>query len=458
MSRRLFLLLLRTTLFFACTLALMAQSDAQSDTALSNAVPPEDYGGPAILSRGEIPGASSTAPIAFRPFIGLNGIYDNGILPVAVNPNGTIRTANLFGVELLLGLYGSHTWKHTTLALDYKGTLRHYSQQNYYDGSDQFLSLILTHKPTKRLTFTLRNTGGIYSQSSFLSGTLGILDSNSLQTPQNDIYDSRVIFLTTAGDMIYRLTSRLSFDLGGDGYVVRRQSSALYGLTGYDAHGDLQYRLRRHTTVGLDYRFTHFEYTRGFGNSNIESVGINYATQLTRRLQLSARIGGARVASNSLEEVPLNPAIAALLGVSVGIQAAYQLHYAPDVTARLTQSFRQSQFNLTFTDNVNPGNGVYLTSKMESGLVSYRYTGVRHWNFGVDVSYSRLDALIQTLGAYDSYDVGGGFTRDLKKGFHTVLRLDARRFNVAGDQFHQNDFRAMLGVTFSPGDVPLALW
>ena len=83
---------------------------------------------------------------------------------------------------------------------------------------------------------------------------------------------------------------------------------------------------------------------------------------------------------------------------------------------------------------------------------------MRHWNFGVDVSYSRLEALIQTLGAYDSYDVGGGFTRDLKKGFHTVLRLDARRVNVAGDQFHQNDVRAMLGVTFSPGDVPLALW
>src|ERR1700722_17842899 len=451
--------LLRSTLFFACALALMAQSDSQPDSAQSDAVPAgEDYGGPAILSRGEIPGASSAAPVAFRPFIGLTGIYDNGILPVSVNANGSISTANLFGVELLLGLYGSHTWKHTTLALDYRGTFRHYSQQNYYDGTDQFVSLILTHQPTKRLTFTVRNTGGVYSQSSFLTSALNGLNADYLQVPQNDIYDNRVIFLTTAGDMVYRLTSRLSFDLGGDGYVVRRQSNALYGLTGYDAHGDLQYRIRRHTTIGVDYRFTHFEYTMGFGNSNIQSVGINYSTQLTRRLQLSARIGGARVASNSLEEVPLDPAIAALLGVSVGVQAAYQLHYAPDVTARLTESLRQSQFNLAFTDNVNPGNGVYLTSKTESGLASYSYTGVRHWNFGLDASYNRLDALIQTLGAYDSYGVGGGFTRDLKKGFHAVLRLDARRFNVAGGQYRQNDFRVMIGVTYSPGDIPLALW
>jgi hypothetical protein len=457
--------LLRVTLFFAGALSLMAQTDTpqsestQSDTTQSNAAPSgEEYGGPAILSRGEVPGAPSSAPIAFRPFIGLNGIYDNGLIPVSVNSNGRIPTANLFGVELNLGLYGYHTWKHTTVALDYKGNFRHYSQQTYYDGTDQFLSLIVKHEPTKRLIFTLKNTAGTYSRNYFLSSTLGILDPNYLELPENDIYDNRVIFLTTAGDMIYRMTSRLSFDLGGEGYIVRRQSTALYGLTGYDAHGDLQYRLRRHTTIGADYRFTHFEYTQGFGNSYIHSIGLNYSTRLTRHVQFSTRLGGARVESASLEQVTLDPAIAALLGVSVGIQAVHQVHYVPDLTARLTDTFRGSQLTLSFNDNVNPGNGVYLTSRMESGIVSYSYTGVRHWNFGVDAGYTRLSALIQTLGAYDSYGVGGGVTRDLRHGLHAVLRLDARRYNVAADEFQRTDFRAMLGLTWSPGDVPLALW
>jgi hypothetical protein len=62
-------------------------------------------------------------------------------------------------LELNLGAYTYHVWKHTTLALDYRGDLRHYSD-TYWDGTDQFLSLILTHKPTKRTTFTLRNQGG----------------------------------------------------------------------------------------------------------------------------------------------------------------------------------------------------------------------------------------------------------------------------------------------------------
>jgi hypothetical protein len=454
------LFLIRSTLLCACALSLMAQSDtAQSDTTQSTAVPSaEDYGGPAILSRGEIPGASSTAPIAFRPYIGLNAIYDDGLVPVSVNTNGSIPTANLFGVELTLGVYGYHTWKHTTLALDYKGDFRHYSQKEYYDGTDQFLSLILTHQPSKRLSFTLRNTAGTYAESSFLSGTLGILNTGYLETPQNDIYDNRVIFLTTAGDMIYRLTPRLSFDIGGEGYLVRRASSALYGLTGYDAHGDLQYRLRRHTTIGLDYRFTHYEYTKGFGASDIHSLGISYATQLTHRLQFAATIGGARVESLSLEQVTLDPAIAALLGVTVGVQAAYQLHYVPDLSARLTESLQRSQFSMSFNDSVNPGNGVYLTSKMEAGVVSYHYTGVRHWNFGGDASYTRLTTLDQTLGAYSSYGAGGGATRDLKKGLHAVLRLDERRYIVAAGRFNRTDTRVTLGVSFSPGDVPLALW
>ena len=454
------MLVIRTTLFFACALSLMAQSDtAQSDAAPATVVSSaEDYGGPAILSRGEMPGASSMAPIAFRPFIGLSALYDDGLIPVSVNSNGRIPSADLFGVELTLGLYGYHTWKRTTLALDYKGDFRHYSSRSDYDGTDQFLSLILTHQPNKRVVLTLRNSVGTYSRNYFLSSTIGILDSNYLQTPENDLYDNRVIFLTTGGDMIYRLTPRLSFDIGGEGYIVRRESSALYGLTGYDAHGDVQYRMRRHTTIGADYRYTHFGYTQGFGSSDIHSVGINYATQLTHRLQVAARLGGARVESLSLVEVTIDPAIAALLGTSVGIQAAYQLHYVPDLSVRLTDSLRRSQLSLTFTDGVNPGNGVYLTSRLESLVAGYSYTGARHWNFGADGGYTRLSALAQTLGAYSSYGLGGGVTRDLRKGFHTVLRLDARRYEVAGHGFSRNDFRAMLGFTFSPGDVPLALW
>ena len=447
------MLLVRTTLFFGCVLGLMAQSDS------SPASSDEGYSGPAILSRGETPGAQTAAPIAFRPYIGLSGIYDTGLVPVSVTSTGGIPSSDLYGVELNLGAYTYHVWKHTTLGLDYRGDFRHYST-TYWDGTDQFLSLILTHRPTKRVTFTLRNQAGIYSLSSYsLSSPLGAVDPNYLQLPQNDIYDSRVIFAAVSGDLTYRLTHRLSFNIGGDGTLVRRQSTALYGMTGAVARGDLEYRLSRHSTLGADYRFTYFDYTRGFGNTDIQSVGLNYSTQFSPHVQLSARIGGARVESTSLTEVTLDPAIAALLGESVAIQAAYRLNYVPDMQVRLMDTFRRSQFTLEYLNQVVPGNGVYLTSRNNSGSASYSYSGVRHWNFSVGGSYGRMSTLVQTIGAYTAYGAGVGITRDLGKGLHTVLRLDERHYDIATSAaFTHTEFRASLGLSFSPGDVPLVLW
>lgn len=451
------MLLVRTTLFLGCALGLMAQTDSpQSDS--SPASSSEEYGGPAILSRGETPAASLVAPIAFRPYVGIAGIYDTGLVPVGVTSTGGIPTTDMYGLELNLGAYTYHVWKHTTLALDYRGNFRHYST-TYWDGTDQFLSLILTHQPTKRVTFTLREQGGVYSRNYFLSSTLGALDPNYLQLPQNDIYDNRVIFAGVSADLTYRLSHRLSFNIGGEGSLVRRRSTALYGMAGAVAHADLEYRISRHSTLGVDYRYSYFDYTRGFGNSNIHSVGFNYSTQLSRHVQLSARIGGARVESQSLTVVTLDPAIAALLGESVGIQAAYRLNYAPDMQVRLTDTLRRSQFTVAYSNEVIPGNGVYLTSRNNSGSAYYSYTGVRHWNFGVNGTYGRMTALVQTIGAYTAYGAGSGITRDLGRGLHAVLRLDARHYDVASAlPFNHTEYRASLGVAFSPGDLPLALW
>lgn len=456
------MLFVRTFLFLGCALILAAQTEpAQAGSGEAEAPPAAagDYSGPAILSRGENPVPQTVAPVAFRPYIGLNGIYDTGLLAVGVTSNGQIPTTDVYGMELTLGAYTYRTWKRTTLALDYRGNFRHYSNTTW-DGTDQFLSLIVSHKPSKRVALNFRNTAGLYSQNYLLSGSpLGALDPNYLNIPQNDIYDNRVIFLSTDAYITYRTSARLSFSFGGGGNLVRRQSSALYGVSGAVAHADMQYRVSRHSTLGVDYRFTYFDYTRGFGNSNINSVGVNYSTQFTPHVQLSARIGGALVKSNSLEVVTLDPSVAALLGETVGIQAAYRQNYVPDIEVRLTDSYRRSQFNLSYVDAVIPGNGVYLTSKSDTGAAGYSYSGIRYWNFGADASYGRMTALVQTIGAYTSYGAGVGVTRELGKGLHAVLRLDARHYDLAtGLQLSHTEYRASVGIAFSPGDLPLSLW
>jgi hypothetical protein len=452
------LLFVRTTLFLGCALGLLAQSDApQADS--SPASSDDEYSGPAILSRGEVPAAQTVAPIAFRPYIGLAGVYDTGIVPVAATSTGGVPSTNLYGLELNLGAYTYHVWKHTTLGLDYRGDFRHYST-SYWDGTDQFLSLILTHRPSKRVTFTLRNQAGLYDFNNYyLASPVGALDPNYLDLPQSSIYDNRVIFAGVSADLTYRLSARLSFNIGGEGSLVRRESSALYGMTGGVARGDLEYRISRHSTLGADFRYTYYDYTEGFGNSNISSVGINYSTQFSPHVQLSARIGGARVESTSLTEVALDPAIAALLGETETIQAAYVSNYVPDIQVRLSDTFRRSQFTLAYLDQVVPGNGVYLTSRNNSGNFSYSYSGVRHWNFGLNGTYGRMTALVQSIGAYTAYGAGLGVTRDLGRGLHAVLRFDTLHYDIATNAgFTHTEYRMSFGFNFSPGDLPLVLW
>ena len=452
------MLLVRTTLLLGCALRLFAQSDsAQPDSSQANSG--DEYSGPAILSRGETPAGKTVAPVAFRPYIGVSGIYNTGLTPVSVNSTGQIPSTDSYGLEVNGGAYIYHVWKNTTLGLDYRGDYRHYSITSY-DGTDNVLSLVLTHRLTRRVTFTLREQGGIYSLNNFLlSSPIGALDPNYLQSPQNDIYNNRVIFAGVSGDLTYSLSRRLSFSFGAGGNLVRRQSSALYGMTGATARGDMQYRISRHTTIGVDYHFAHYEYTRGFGGSDIHSVGFDYSTQLSRHTQLSASIGAARLESNSLTQVTLDPAVAALLGQTVGIQAAHRLNYAPDMQARLGNTFHHSQFSVAYLNQVTPGNGIYLTSRNESGNASYSYSGVHHWNFGANGTYGRMTTLVQTASAYTVYGGGAGITRDLAKGLHAVLHVNAFHNAIASTAaFKRTQYSATLGLSFSPGDVPLVLW
>lgn len=462
------MLFVRTLVLLGCAVCLMAQSDtpqsgaqepdtSQPETAQASSN--DEYTGPAILSRGETPSQQGAIPVAFRPYIGLNAIYQTGLIPVSVTSAKQIPTSDLFGLELNLGAYTYRAWEHTTLGLDYRGDFREYSQ-SYWDGTDQSISLILTHRPNSRVTFTLRATGGVYALNSYtLASPLGGLDPNFLQSPQNNIYDNRVIFANTAGDLTYRLTRRWSFNIGAEGGLVRRQSSALYGNTDATARADLEYRLSRHTTIGVDYTFRFYDYTKGFGNTYINSTGFNYSTQVSRHLQFSARVGGARVESSSLTVVTLAPSVAALLGESTAIQAAYHLHYIPDAQARLTETYQHSSFSLSYLNQVTPGNGVYLTSRNNSGMASYSFAGLQHWNFSANVNYGRISGLVQTLGEYATYGAGVGLTRDLTRSLHAVLRVDASHFDVSGSTaFLHTEYRSSLGITFSPGNVPLVLW
>jgi hypothetical protein len=182
-----------------------------------------DYAGPAILSRGIGPGRRSADELLrMRFYAQINATYDNGLSAVSVDSNGQLQSADEYGIQGALGAYGYHQWKHTLLGLDYRGSYNHYTNNTYYDGSDQNLSLGLTHQLTRHLSLSLRQLAGTSSRPMFSFDPSGFTDPSVAGIPANELYDSRVTYTNSMLDLTYQKSARLSFNFGGSGYFVRR--------------------------------------------------------------------------------------------------------------------------------------------------------------------------------------------------------------------------------------------
>jgi hypothetical protein len=433
---------------------LAAQTDPVDITNLAGS-----ENGPGLLSRDSVmnPIVSHRRP-QIRPFAGVMGVYDSQLTDPTLTGTGGVPSVGAYGVAGEAGLIGYKAYKHGTVGVNYRGDYRNYVNGKFYNGTDQFIALDWRHALTKHVTVNLQESAGSYARAFSGPGIGGFLDPSLVHNPATDIFDARTHYTSTSGDLLYSSSPRLSFGFGGRGFMVRRKSVSLVGLDGYDAHGDAVYRLTRRATGGVYYRFTHYEYTRAFGAADMHTLGVQYALKLSRSWEFSAQVGASRVELQSTKEVTIDPVIAAITGQYSGSVATHKMNYVPDFNGRLTHGFSSGNVVFNYSRRVNPGNGVYLTSQYETGGMAISYLGLHHWNFGFDGGYDRYSSLTETIGPFHGYRGGLGLTRDLGRNFYATLRGDYRHYDIHYDFFRRDQIRATLGVTWSPGELPLALW
>ena len=448
-----------------CLAAQEAAGAAQEAAGAAQTGPDEqEYGGPAVLSRSTTASISAKGEtIKFRPFLSLDGVYDQGMAGISVTPDGRVESHDLYGAQATAGVYGVHNWKKTVVGLDYRGSYRHYSRKTYFDGSDQILSLLVTHQTSRHTTLSLRESAGTFSRGLGFAGALQLVDPLYATVPQEQLFDSRVYYLGSSADFTYQKSARLSFNMGGDEFVVRYRSNALYGLAASRVRGDVAYRYSRHGTIGVAYDFSHFGFTKSFGGSDLHTIALVHSMRLSRSWEWNLKVGGARVETQAVGRVQLDPAIAAIIGQSVGIQAIHRTNYIPSIHAQLTKTFRRASISWSYANGVSPGNGIYLTSATQAADVGVRYTGIRKWNFGAMAGYNSFRSLTLTLGGYHSYHAGAGITYRVARHIHLNSRLDGRKYLVdsatgASAVYRRVVYRASIGIAFSPDEIPLALW
>ncbi|MCU1336383.1 MAG: hypothetical protein JWO19_1964 [Bryobacterales bacterium] len=416
-----------------------------------------NYLGPGILTRGagDI-GVRGGQDVDLRFYVNASGIYDNGLQPYAVDSTGHLVTVNgLWGTEVALGAYGVHKFRHARLGLDYKGTYRHYTEKSSYDGSDHQLALGYTYQQSRRLVFDMRQLAGTASQATSFGGYLTAVP-DALITPSSLLFDNRANFLQSSLDVNYIQSARTTFTFGGEGFGVWRQAKGLIGTQGWDMRGTIQHRLSRRTTVGVSYQHAHYDFPKAFGESDINSATGILTSQLGRSWDVTLRGGAYQAEVQGLQRVAVDPAIAALLGVTSTIETFYRKSIFPQWDATLHRRFQRADLSFAYKRGVSAGNGVYLTSREESASGYLSYTGIRKWSFSATAGYSRLSGIGQDLKPYSQLTGGAGATYALTNPIHLFVRYDARHQEIVDLTFRQTSYRATIGISFSPGDVPLA--
>jgi len=419
-----------------------------------------DYLGPGVLSRGAGNiGTRAGQQVDLKLFANVSGVYDTGLSPVSLDSKGDLVQINgVYGVETAIGAYGVHSWRHSTLGLDYKGSFYHYADNSYLDGTDQMLALGYTYQKSRRLTFDLRQLAGTLSKGiNSVSGAAPV-PVDFVNQPTTMLFDNRSSYLQSTADVSYMLSPRTIFTAGGDGYAVYRQSRALAGVNGYNLRGAIERRLSRKTSIGAEYQHTHFDFPRAFGESTINMFEGMYSTMLGRHWTFSLHGGVFQVQVEGLQRVSLDPVVAALLGQTSGVQTFYRTSLYPSGEAHLSRRFKSSTFGLLYIRTVSSGNGVYLTSRSESGGGTYSYSGIRKLNLSLDAGYNTLGGIGQGIQPYRQVRGGTGLTYAIAKGLHFTTRYDARHQEIDLAGFRRTGYRATIGLAYSPGDVPLSLW
>ncbi len=425
----------------------------------------EEYQGPTILDRAAPSvGQRGGQAIDFRPYADVEGVYDSGLIGVVPSANGQYGIG-AEGVVAGFGLMGTRNWQHDMLSVDYRGTYTYYQPNVGFNGLSQYLGLNYSHIFSRRLKFNFRENGGMMRYSFGELTYVPLQNTDLIGVPANQLFDVPTYFSQTGVDLIYNFTRRLSLDVGGDGFLISYGNSgnqanqlALIGVYGATGRANLAYRLTKRQTASLDYGYSSYSYTNAFGNIKFQSVGVGYSIAFTKRWQLAAEVGGYRIQSLQLTQAPVDPAIAAIVGNAYATIVTRPVQYSPMFQGSLTRTFAHASLNFNYAKTIMPGNGAYLTSKTQMAGANYSYLGKRRLAASLIAGYSDMSAIGQQIGLFRTEYAGCGLTYKLYEAVHLEFRYDYRHFNTGLVNYLTNENRVSLGLAFSPGPTPLAVW
>jgi hypothetical protein len=160
-----------------------------------------------------------------------------------------------------------------------------------------------------------------------------------------------------------------------------------------------------------------------------------------------------------VEIVPIDPAIAAVIGISSAQRVTYHKNVIPNLSARLSKVVPRGAIFLSASHGLNPGNGLFLTSTSTDVGGGYNYSGIRRWALSAGANYNNSTSQGNVLGQYGSYSATVSASRQVAPYTHGVLSFIARKYDSGNfKNYNKWSYSVNLGLSFTPGDIPVRLW
>jgi hypothetical protein len=145
--------------------------------------------------------------------------------------------------------------------------------------------------------------------------------------------------------------------------------------------------------------------------------------------------------------------------VGSGAIVNHRIDLSPNLGLRISRSFHNAVANVSVARTVNPGNGLFLTSISNTLSGQLSYNGVRHWSFGTQFNYSKSKAISNVVGKYDNISGGVSASRKIARSIHGVADFNIRQYDSRSfGAYNRLIYRASVGLSWSPGDMPLRVW
>jgi len=196
------------------------------------------------------------------------------------------------------------------------------------------------------------------------------------------------------------------------------------------------------------------------GGTDAHTVAGSYSVVLSRSTQFSAFGGISRYENVFVQIVPIDPAIAAVIGISSAQRVSYQGSLTPNVGARLSKVVPRARSSCRFRICLTRKRTLPDFDVNQTPAAGIATRGLRRWSITAGANYNESNFRGNIIGQYGSYMASLSASRQVDAHELTESSLSTPASTTAGDfkNYNKWTYAVNLGLSFAPGDIPIRFW